>query len=80
MSLGFFLRRKDGNRSFQTASKAHDYLGAILNALGRFEEAETHLRRAIALNPQEKNAHFNLGNTLCEQGDMRKPLRQPASR
>ena len=42
--------------------------------LGRFEEAETHLRRAIALNPQEKYAHFNLGNTLCEQGRFEEAL------
>ena len=50
-------------------AKARVSLGAILNALGRFEEAETHLRRAIALNSKQKNnAHLNLGKTLYKQG------------
>ena len=43
---------------------AHANLGRILNALGQYEEAEPHLRRATALNPQAKSAHFGLGAAL----------------
>ena len=34
----------------------------------RLEEAEQHLRRAIALNPLGQDAHPNLGDTLYELG------------
>ena len=50
---------------------AHAGLGAALNKLERYEEAETHLRRAIALNPktrQRKDYHFHLGDALYDQG------------
>ena len=46
----------------------HATLGAILNALGRFEEAETHLRRAITLHLQGWYAHLHLGDALYKQG------------
>ena len=47
---------------------AHANLGRILNALGQYEEAEPHLRRATALKPQAKSAHFGLGAALYGQG------------
>ena len=47
---------------------AYANLGRILNALGQYEEAEPHLRRATALNPQAKSAHFSLGAALYGQG------------
>ena len=47
---------------------AHSNLGMALNKLGRFEEAETHLRRAIALDSKTKHSHRYLGNALYEQG------------
>ena len=47
---------------------AHANLGRTLNALGQYEEAEPHLRRAIALNPQAKSPHFGLGAALYGQG------------
>ena len=40
----------------------------ILTALGRFEEAETHLRRAIALNPQDVDLFQKLAEVLTPQG------------
>ena len=55
-------------------SEAHANLGAILNVLDRFKEAEIHLRRAIALNPQAHSAHLNLSNTLYEQGRFEEAL------
>ena len=48
--------------------EVHSRLGVVLNELGRFKEAETHLRRAIALNPQARSAHLNLGVVLYKQG------------
>ncbi|MDE2742585.1 MAG: tetratricopeptide repeat protein [Gemmatimonadota bacterium] len=43
-------------------------MGVIYAVLSRFEEAEAHLRRAIALDPQEKSAYLNLGVILEELG------------
>ena len=47
---------------------AHSNLGMVLNKLERYEEAETHLRRAIALDSKTKHAHRHLGNALYGQG------------
>ena len=50
---------------------AHSNLGMALNKLERYEEAETHLRRAIALDPntkQIKDYHLHLGDSLYGQG------------
>ena len=47
---------------------AHANLGEILNGLGRVEQAEAHLRRAIALNPQARHAQLNLSKVLYKQG------------
>ena len=43
-------------------------MGIACATLSHFEEAETHLRRAIALDPQEKNVYLNLGDVLYNQG------------
>ena len=40
----------------------------VLTELGRYEEAETHLRRAITINPQTENTHHRLVHVLYEQG------------
>ena len=53
---------------------AHANLGRILNALGQYEEAEPHLRRATALDPQAKSAHFSLGAALYGQGQYAEAL------
>ena len=46
---------------------AHASLGATLNILGRNEEAETHLHRAIALNPSHTEALYFLATLRAEQ-------------
>ena len=46
--------------------RAHINLGAVLSELGRFEEAETHLRRALALNPQDVDFSQKLAAKLAE--------------
>ena len=61
--LYFSSRYEEAPDSFE----AHANIGFILIKLGRFEEAETHLRRAIALNPQGRDAHLNLGEALYNQ-------------
>jgi tetratricopeptide (TPR) repeat protein len=43
-------------------------LGNSLQELGRSEEAEASVRKAIALKPDFAEAHYNLGNTLQELG------------
>ena len=46
--------------------KAHINLGAVLSELDRFEEAETHLRRALALNSQDVDLSQELAAKLAE--------------
>jgi tetratricopeptide (TPR) repeat protein len=44
----------------------HNNLGYSLNQLGRFADAEGHLKRAAAVDPEKYNAFKNLG--VCYQG------------
>ena len=46
--------------------KAHVNLVAVLSELGRFEEAETHLRRALALKPQDVALSQKLAAKLAQ--------------
>lgn len=48
--------------------EAHNNLAAVLQALGRSDEAERAYRRAIELNPALAIAHSNLGALLLLQG------------
>ena len=43
-------------------------LGAVLGATGRKSEAVDANQTAVALSPQDAEAHNNLGNTLKELG------------
>ena len=47
---------------------AHCDLGYALTADGRFEKAETHLKRALELRPEFPEAWLNLGNAQRESG------------
>ncbi|MEK9877262.1 MAG: sulfotransferase, partial [Betaproteobacteria bacterium] len=51
-------------------TKAHCNLGVTLQELGRLDEAEASLRRAIALSPSFAEAHSNLAAILQELGRM----------
>ncbi|HTW85234.1 MAG TPA: tetratricopeptide repeat-containing glycosyltransferase family protein [Candidatus Sulfotelmatobacter sp.] len=44
-------------------------LGVLAHGLGRLDEALEHLRRAVALAPDNPLAHFDLGMTLLLGGD-----------
>ncbi|TVQ31206.1 MAG: hypothetical protein EA376_10055 [Phycisphaeraceae bacterium] len=54
----------------QHVERAHEFYEA-----SRWEEAESELRRAIALNPHRADWHFNLGLTLEAAGRFREALR-----
>ena len=47
---------------------AHEELGIALAESERFDEAVTHLRRAVQLNPNKSNAFYALGNALMKIG------------
>jgi len=51
-----------------TESRMFSNYGAILKDLGEFKKAEIVLRRAIELQPDFADAHFNLGITLNNLG------------
>ena len=44
------------------------HAGYASQALGRFEEAETYLRRAVKADPQHREAHQNLAETFRKRG------------
>ena len=45
-------------------------MGSILRDLGKLEEAEISIRKAIEINPNFANAHFNLANILRDLGKL----------
>lgn len=47
--------------------RAHNYLAAVLKALGWIGAAESELQRALDLDPQYAEAHFNLAITYLER-------------
>jgi len=49
-------------------------LGAVLGTTGRKSEAVDANQTAVALSPQDADAHFNLGNTLKELGRLDEAL------
>jgi Tfp pilus assembly protein PilF len=49
-------------------SRAHNALGVIAAETGRPDEAITHWKRAVELNPREWDTLFNLGKLLRRQG------------
>ena len=57
-----------GPAAGETGYFLHNNRGYCLNLLGRHDEAETHCRQAIALDPARHNAHKNLGLALAGQG------------
>ena len=50
-------------------------LGCLLVHLGRWAEAEPHLRRAIGLSPSNWEGYFTLANCLYHKGRFREALR-----
>jgi Flp pilus assembly protein TadD len=49
-------------------SMAHQNLALVLLRLDRLQEAETHMRAALQLQPDEAEAHSGLGAVLARQG------------
>ena len=49
--------------------------GVILQDLGKLQEAELSLRKAIELNPNFAEAHYNLGSILQDLGKNKEALR-----
>lgn len=61
---GEFLQRWE--REFGTAGSYWTLRGQMLEEENRFEEAQSAHRRAVALDPQNAEAHFRLGATLMK--------------
>ncbi len=59
-SLEYFNRLDDKETDIKTLS----HLGAVLDSLGRFEEAEEVLQKALKLNEQDVTVLNHLGNAL----------------
>jgi predicted TPR repeat methyltransferase len=51
-------------------ARAHHYLGFLLQQSARFDEAQTHLSRAIALDDSHAEWHFNLGIVTSKLGQL----------
>ena len=48
-------------------AKAHNYLAVVVKKLGWLDAAEAELQRALELNPDYTNAHFNLALMYLER-------------
>ena len=57
-------------QAFPMNQFAWKVLGALLGARGRSSEAADANKKAVALSPQDAEAHLNLGNTLQELGKL----------
>lgn len=57
-----------GSLTPQKRFRIANNMGVCLLGLGRPQEAEVELRRALALQPHEGKANVNLGAALCAQG------------
>lgn len=53
------------------SSRLHNNIGVLHFVGGRLAEAEEAFRLAVTLNPRDRDAWFNLGDTLEERGDSR---------
>lgn len=49
-------------------SRAHSAMANALAALNKFDQAESHIRQAIALDPANPVYHFGLGEILLQRG------------
>jgi Flp pilus assembly protein TadD len=54
---------------------AHTNLGVALNRMGRGEEAASHYREAIRINPNFSSSHYNLANYYAARGDKEEAYR-----
>lgn len=57
-----------------TAWMAHNNLGLLLSEQGREQEAASHLKDAIRLQPGDPLAFYNLANILARQGDLERAV------
>lgn len=55
--------------ALQPSAEAHDNLGLVLQALGRFDEAIASHRTALGINPNLVSAYYNLGNAYRQIND-----------
>ncbi len=53
---------------------AHNNLGAVLAAKGKFQEAISHYSQAIRVKPGYADAHNNLGNALAAEGKLQEAI------
>jgi len=51
-----------------TLARAHNGLGVVAAQRGAFEEAANHWKQAVALDPHDHQALYNLGDVLIRLG------------
>jgi cellulose synthase operon protein C len=78
-NLAWLYMERDDPRALELARRAAeaapdnpdilDTLGWILFREGRVDEAVTHLRRSVELNPANPIVHHHLGTALARMGD-----------
>jgi superkiller protein 3 len=64
------LRFAEAGLAAQPSPLMYDFVGNVLNRLGRHDEAIAVYRRAIELDPKYVRAYISLGNTLKTQGKL----------
>jgi tetratricopeptide (TPR) repeat protein len=62
------------SQSILEDAEVYTFYGYLLNKLNDFDQAQTFLEKALALNPDQPDAHFFLGTTYAEKGMADKAL------
>ncbi|MBC7836221.1 O-antigen ligase family protein [Acetobacteraceae bacterium] len=55
-------------------ARLESFMGLFLAQYGKYEDAITHLNKAIALSPDKQSILFQLGQTYLQQGDLNNAL------
>ena len=73
-ATGFLRRALEAESRHELAPQAHNTLGMSLASLDRLDQAVTHYRQALGMNPDFAEAYYNLGNALRLQGNLEQAI------
>lgn len=67
MRFGLWFKEYHLKQSTKRDAEGYYKLGLAYSRLGRFSDAVTNLKKAVAINPENENFHFILGKTYLQQ-------------
>ncbi len=70
------IKLESYSQSILEDAELYSFYGYLLNKLKEFDKAQTFLEKALALNPDQPDAHFFLGTTYAEKGMTEKAMEE----